>query len=146
MSIHKSASLESELYQEINWSSIIDSLNDEYKDKDILINGEVIDDLSEAIFKITLKLFELTRGEQTSVIILKSFCAIYSNRTTNQIKVISFYSNLENDWVRFRMIELVERFKNQLIEFNWDNRVIILKDINRKRRWNLNYLKLNYFC
>ena len=88
MSIHKSASLESELYQEINWSSIIDSLNDEYKDKDILISGEVIDDLSGGYFsKSPWKLFELTRGEQTSVIILKSFY-IYSNRTTNQIIII----------------------------------------------------------
>lgn len=146
MSIYKSASLESELYQEINWSSIIDSLNDEYKDKDILISGEVIDDLSGGYFsKSPWKLFELTRGEQISVIILKSFCAIYSNRTTNQIKVISFYSNLENDWVRFRMIELVERFKNQLIEFNWDNRVIILKDINRKRRWEFELSETELF-
>tara|TARA_B100000963_G_scaffold356127_1_gene375639 strand:+ start:1197 stop:2417 length:1221 start_codon:yes stop_codon:yes gene_type:complete len=146
MSIHESASSENELYQDINWSSIIDSLNNEYKDKNILMSKEVIDELSGGYFsKSPWKLFEPTRGEQTSVIILKSFCAIYSNKTTNQIKVVSFYSNLENDWVRFRMIELVERFKNQLIEFNWDSRVIILNDINRKRRWEFELSEIELF-
>ena len=43
------------------------------------------------------------------------------------------------------MIELVERFKNQLIEFNWDNRVIILKDINRKRRWEFELSETELF-
>lgn len=136
MKENESISLENELYQEINWSTIIDSLIVEYKDSNILIDQEAIGELSSGYFsKSPWKLFEYDKGEQISVIILKSYCAIYAKKTTNQIKVISFYSDLENKWIRYRMIELVERYRNQLIEFNWDNQCIILKDINNKRKW-----------
>ena len=136
MKENESISLENELYQEINWSTIIDSLIVEYKDSNILIDQEAIGELSSGYFsKSPWKLFEYDKGEQISVIILKSYCAIYAKKTTNQIKVISFYSDLENKWIRYRMIELVERYRNQLIEFNWDNQRIILKDINNKRKW-----------
>ena len=136
MKENESISLENELYQEINWSTIIDSLIVEYKDSNILIDQEALGELSSGYFsKSPWKLFEYDKGEQISVIILKSYCAIYAKKTTNQIKVISFYSDLENKWIRYRMIELVERYRNQLIEFNWDNQRIILKDINNKRKW-----------
>lgn len=136
MKKNDSISLENELYQEINWSTIIDSLIVEYKGSNILIDQEAISELSSGYFsKSPWKLFDYDNGEQISVIILKSYCAIYAKKTTNQIKVISFYSDLENKWIRYRMIELVERYRNQLIEFNWDNQRIILKDINNKRKW-----------
>lgn len=139
-------SLENDLYQQITWLSIIESISSRFKDSSIIVSPEDLKNISGGYFsKSPWKKFESHRGDQVANIILKSYCAIYSKSTTGQVKVISFYSDSENKWIRFRMIELLNRYSQKLIEFDWDDNLITLYDINDEKKWvfQLSQLELN---
>jgi len=139
-------SLENDLYQQITWLSIIESISSRFKDSSIIVSPEDLKNLSGGYFsKSPWKKFESLRGDQVANIILKSYCAIYSKSTTGQVKVISFYSDSENKWIRFRMIELLNRYSQKLIEFDWNDNLITLYDINDEKKWvfQLSQLELN---
>ncbi len=139
-------SLENDLYQQITWLSIIESISSRFKDSSIIVSPEDLKTISGGYFsKSPWKKFESHRGDQVANIILKSYCAIYSKSTTGQVKVISFYSDSENKWIRFRMIELLNRYNQKLIEFDWDDNLITLYDINDEKKWvfQLSQLELN---
>lgn len=142
----KKSSLENDLYQQITWPSIIDSISSKFKDSSILVSPEDVKKLSGGYFsKSPWKNFEIHRGDQEANIILKSYCAIYSKSYTGQVKVISFYSDLEEEWIRFRMIELLNRYSQKLIEFDWNDNFITLYDINNEKKWvfQLSHVELN---
>ena len=139
-------SLENDLYQQITWLSIIESITSRFKDSSIIVSPEDLKTISGGYFsKSPWKKFESHRGDQVANIILKSYCAIYSKSTTGQVKVISFYSDSENEWIRFRMIELLNRYSQKLIEFDWNDNLITLYDINDEKKWvfQLSHLELN---
>ena len=139
-------SLENDLYQQITWLSIIESISSRFKDSSIIVSPEDLKNISGGYFsKSPWKKFESHRGDQIANIILKSYCAIYSKSTTGQVKVISFYSDSENKWIRFRMIELLNRYSQKLIEFDWNDNLITLYDINDEKKWvfQLSQLELN---
>ena len=139
-------SLENDLYQQITWLSIIESITSRFKDSSIIVSPEDLKTISGGYFsKSPWKKFESHRGDQVANIILKSHCAIYSKNTTGQVKVISFYSDSENEWIRFRMIELLNRYSQKLIEFDWNDNLITLYDINDEKKWvfQLSHLELN---
>lgn len=139
-------SLENDLYQQITWLSIIESISSRFKDSSIIVSPEDLKNISGGYFsKSPWKKFESHRGDQVANIILKSYCAIYSKSTTGQVKVISFYSDSENKWIRFRMIELLNRYSQKLIEFDWNDNLITLYDINDEKKWvfQLSQLELN---
>lgn len=139
-------SLEIDLYQQITWLSIIESITSRFKDSSIIVSPEDLKNISVGYFsKSPWKKFESHRGDQVANIILKSHCAIYSKNTTGQVKVISFYSDSENEWIRFRMIELLNRYSQKLIEFDWNDNLITLYDINDEKKWvfQLSHLELN---
>ena len=139
-------SLENDLYQQITWLSIIESITSRFKDSSIIVSPEDLKNISGGYFsKSPWKKFESHRGDQVANIILKSYCAIYSKSTTGQVKVISFYSDSENKWIRFRMIELLNRYSQKLIEFDWNDNLITLYDINDEKKWvfQLSQLELN---
>ena len=139
-------SLENDLYQQITWLSIIESISSRFKDSSIIVSPEDLKNISGGYFsKSPWKKFESHRGDQVANIILKSHCAIYSKNTTGQVKVISFYSDSENEWIRFRMIELLNRYSQRLIEFDWNDNLITLYDINDEKKWvfQLSHLELN---
>lgn len=139
-------SLENDLYQQITWLSIIESISSRFKDSSIIVSPEDLKNISGGYFsKSPWKKFESHRGDQVANIILKSYCAIYSKSTTGQVKVISFYSDSENEWIRFRMIELLNRYSQKLIEFDWNDNLITLYDINDEKKWvfQLSQLELN---
>ena len=139
-------SLENDLYQQITWLSIIESITSRFKDSSIIVSPEDLKNISGGYFsKSPWKKFESHRGDQVANIILKSHCAIYSKNTTGQVKVISFYSDSENEWIRFRMIELLNRYSQKLIEFDWNDNLITLYDINDEKKWvfQLSHLELN---
>jgi len=139
-------SLENDLYQQITWLSIIESITSRFKDSSIIVSPEDLKTISGGYFsKSPWKKFESHRGDQVANIILKSHCAIYSKNTTGQVKVISFYSDSENEWIRFRMIELLNRYSQRLIEFDWNDNLITLYDINDEKKWvfQLSHLELN---
>lgn len=139
-------SLENDLYQQITWLSIIESISSRFKDSSIIVSPEDLKNISGGYFsKSPWKKFESHRGDQVAYIILKSYCAIYSKSTTGQVKVISFYSDSENKWIRFRMIELLNRYSQKLIEFDWNDNLITLYDINDEKKWvfQLSQLELN---
>jgi hypothetical protein len=134
------------LYQQITWLSIIESISSRFKDSSIIVSPEDLKNISGGYFsKSPWKKFESLRGDQVANIILKSYCAIYSKSTTGQVKVISFYSDSENKWIRFRMIELLNRYSQKLIEFDWNDNLITLYDINDEKKWvfQLSQLELN---
>ncbi len=142
----KKFSLENDLYQQITWLSIIKSITSKFKDSSIIVSLEDLKKISGGYFsKSPWKNFESHRGDQIANIILKSYCAIYSKSTTGQVKVISFYSDPEKEWIRFRMIELLNRYTQKLIEFDWNDNLIILYDINNEKKWvfQLSHLELN---
>lgn len=142
----KKSSLENDLYQQITWPSIIDSISSKFKDSSILVSPEDVKKLSGGYFsKSPWKNFEIHRGDQEANIILKSYCAIYSKSYTGQVKVISFYSDSEEEWIRFRMIELLNRYSQKLIEFDWNDNFITLYDINNEKKWvfQLSHVELN---
>ena len=142
----KKSSLENDLYQQITWPSIIDSIISKFKDSSILVSPEDVKKLSGGYFsKSPWKNFEIHRGDQEANIILKSYCAIYSKSYTGQVKVISFYSDSEEEWIRFRMIELLNRYSQKLIEFDWNDNFITLYDINNEKKWvfQLSHVELN---
>ena len=142
----KKSSLENDLYQQINWPSIIDSISSKFKDSSILVSPEDVKKLSGGYFsKSPWKNFEIHRGDQEANIILKSYCAIYTKSYTGQVKVISFYSDSEEEWIRFRMIELLNRYSQKLIEFDWNDNFITLYDINNEKKWvfQLSHVELN---
>ncbi len=142
----KKFSLENDLYQQITWLSIIESITSKFKDSSIIVSLEDLKKISGGYFsKSPWKNFESHRGDQIANIILKSYCAIYSKSTTGQVKVISFYSDPEKEWIRFRMIELLNRYTQKLIEFDWNDNLIILYDINNEKKWvfQLSHLELN---
>lgn len=139
-------SLENDLYQQITWLSIIESITSRFKDSSIIVSPEDLKNISGGYFsKSPWKKFESHRGDQVANIILKSHCAIYSKNTTGQVKVISFYSDSENEWIRFRMIEILNRYSQKLIEFDWNDNLITLYDINDEKKWvfQLSHLELN---
>lgn len=142
----KKSSLENDLYQQITWPSIIDSISSKFKDSSILVSPEDVKKLSGGYFsKSPWKNFEIHRGDQEANIILKSYCAIYTKSYTGQVKVISFYSDSEEEWIRFRMIELLNRYSQKLIEFDWNDNFITLYDINNEKKWvfQLSHVELN---
>ena len=142
----KKSSLENDLYQQITWLSIIESITSKFKDSSIIVSPEDLKKISGGYFsKSPWKNFEIHRGDQVANIILKSYCAIYSKNTTGQVKVISFYSDSEKEWIRFRMIELLNRYSQKLIEFDWNDNLITLYDINDEKKWvfQLSHLELN---
>jgi len=141
----KKSSLENDLYQQITWPSIIDSIISKFKDSAILVSPEDVKKLSGGYFsKSPWKNFEIHRGDQEANIILKSYCAIYSKSYTGQVKVISFYSDSEEEWIRFRMIELLNRYSQKLIEFDWNDNFITLYDINNEKKWVFQWEKKNF--
>ena len=142
----KKLSLENDLYQQITWLSIIESITSKFKDSSIIVSPEVLKKISGGYFsKSPWKNFEIHRSDQVANIILKSYCAIYSKSTTGQVKVISFYSDSEKEWIRFRMIELLNRYSQKLIEFDWNDNLITLYDINNEKKWvfQLSHIELN---
>lgn len=142
----KKSSLENNLYQQITWFSIIESITSKFKDSSIIVSPEDLKKISGGYFsKSPWKNFEIHRGDQIANIILKSYCAIYSKSTTGQVKVISLYSDSQKEWIRFRMIELLNRYSQKLIEFDWNDNLITLYDINNEKKWvfQLSHLELN---
>ena len=142
----KKSSLGNDLYQLITWPSIIDSITTKFKDSSIIVSPEELKKMSGGYFsKSPWKKFEIHRGDQVANVILKSYCAIYSKSITGQVKVISFYSDSEEEWIRFRMIELLNRYSQKLIEFDWDDNHITLYEINNEKKWvfQLSHIELN---
>lgn len=142
----KKSSLGNDLYQLITWPSIIDSITTKFKDSSIIVSPEELKKMSGGYFsKSPWKKFEIHRGDQEANVILKSYCAIYSKSITGQVKVISFYSDSEEEWIRFRMIELLNRYSQKLIEFDWDDNHITLYEINNEKNWvfQLSHIELN---
>ena len=142
----KKSTLGNDLYQLITWPSIIDSITTKFKDSSIIVSPEELKKMSGGYFsKSPWKKFEIHRGDQVANVILKSYCAIYSKSITGQVKVISFYSDSEEEWIRFRMIELLNRYSQKLIEFDWDDNHITLYEINNEKKWvfQLSHIELN---
>ena len=142
----KKSTLGNDLYQLITWPSIIDSITTKFKDSSIIVSPEELKKMSGGYFsKSPWKKFEIHRGDQVANVILKSYCAIYSKSITGQVKVISFYSDSEEEWIRFRMIELLNRYSQKLIEFDCDDNHITLYEINNEKKWvfQLSHIELN---
>ena len=65
-------SLENDLYQQITWLSIIESITSRFKDSSIIVSPEDLKTISGGYFsKSPWKKFESHRGDQVAKIILK---------------------------------------------------------------------------